>query len=107
MYAPSFLVLALSALTAASPMSAPTSSSVSPSLLSLTAYCPDKYFVNPQCCSVNAALAAFDCNIPRGGASASSLEDFKSTCAAEKKTALCCLIPLGQSDLVCQEPQNL
>jgi hypothetical protein len=86
MYASSIIVFALSALTA-------TATPVTPSpLLSLKAYCPGKYFVNPQCCSTNVGVAAFDCKIPTGAPS--SLEDFKSTCSAEKKDALCCLIPL-------------
>ncbi|KAJ5758135.1 uncharacterized protein N7511_006829 [Penicillium nucicola] len=99
MYASSIFVFALGALTA-------TASPVTPSpLLSLKAYCPGKYFVNPQCCSTDLKLAAFDCKIPSGAPS--SLADFKSTCSAEEKTALCCLIPLGGADLICKDPQDL
>lgn len=88
MYASSIIAVALSALAVSA---SPVTPAPSP-LLSLKAYCPGKYFVNPQCCTYDIKLAAFDCDIPKG--SLSSLEDFQSSCSAEKKSALCCLIPL-------------
>jgi len=89
MYTSSIIVFALGALTAsATPVTPGTPSP----LLSLKAHCPGRYFVNPQCCSTNVGVAAFDCQIPTGAPS--SLEDFESTCSAKEKTALCCLIPL-------------
>ncbi|KAJ5865319.1 uncharacterized protein N7529_007235 [Penicillium soppii] len=99
MYTSSIIIFALSALTASAVPATPSP------LLSLKAYCPGKYFVNPQCCSTNLGVAALDCKIPSGAPS--SLEDFQSTCSAEKQTALCCLIPLGGADLVCREPQQI
>ncbi|QPG98633.1 beta ketoadipyl CoA thiolase, th1 [Epichloe festucae Fl1] len=62
--------------------------------------CPSGLYGNPQCCATNVlGVAALDCANP--SSKPTSGDNFKSTCGAAGKQALCCAVPVAGLDVLC------
>ncbi|OWT43591.1 fungal hydrophobin domain-containing protein [Pochonia chlamydosporia 170] len=64
--------------------------------------CPSGLYSNPQCCDTNVlGVAALGCGNP--SSAPTSGDNFKSTCAASGKKAVCCVVPVAGQALLCED----
>ncbi|KAF1834406.1 hypothetical protein BDW02DRAFT_471361, partial [Decorospora gaudefroyi] len=64
--------------------------------------CPDGLYSNPQCCATDVlGVVGLDCEVP--STQPTDVDDFISTCSASGQQAKCCVIPVADQDLLCQD----
>ncbi|KAF2821456.1 hypothetical protein CC86DRAFT_302532 [Ophiobolus disseminans] len=67
-----------------------------------TSLCPTGLYSNPQCCATD-VLGAIGLNCAVPSTTQSNVDDFIKTCASTGQQAKCCVIPVADQDLLCQD----
>ncbi|KAH6876093.1 fungal hydrophobin-domain-containing protein [Alternaria rosae] len=66
------------------------------------ALCPTGLYSNPQCCATDVlGVVGLNCAVP--ATTPTSTTDFIAGCAASGQQAKCCVIPVADQDVLCQD----